>query len=71
MMMLKSSVSYTILACFRQDLHNKEGEDLTESTDVVPVKYPPKVKLVIFHNSRVPELGSIIRTLISESFGFL
>ena len=30
------------------DLHNKIIEDLTESTDVVPAKYPPKVKLELF-----------------------
>ena len=28
-----------------QHLHNKKREDLTKSTDVVPVKYPSKVKL--------------------------
>ena len=26
----------------------KERKDLTESTDVVPAKYPPKVKLELF-----------------------
>ena len=36
---------------------NKEEEDLAESTSVVPTKYPLKVKLENFHNSRVPELG--------------
>ena len=70
-MILKSLVSHMILAHSRQDLHNKEGEDLTESTSVLPAKYPLKVKLEIFHNFRVLELESIIRTLISESFGFL
>ena len=45
------------LMCSRQDLHNKEEEDPTESTGVVPAKYPPNVKLENFHNSRVPELG--------------
>ena len=43
--------------CSRQDLHNKEEEDLTESTGVVTAKYPPKVKLENFHNYRVSELG--------------
>ena len=39
--------------CFRQHLRNKNKEDLVESTDVVPAKYPPKVKLEnLFHNSR-------------------
>ena len=43
--------------CSRQNLCNKEKEDLIESTSVVPAKYPPKVKLENSHNSRVPELG--------------
>ena len=30
-----------------------------ESTGVVLVKGPPKVKLENFHNSRVPELGEL------------
>ena len=30
------------------DLHNKIIEDLTESTGVMPAKYPPKVKLELF-----------------------
>ena len=67
----KSSVSHTILTCSRQNLRNKEEEDLTESISVIPAKYPPKVKLENFHNSRVPELGKIMHTLISEGFGFL
>ena len=52
----KSSISRTIITCARQNLHNKEEEDLIESTGVVLAKYPPKVKLENFHNSRVPEL---------------
>ena len=43
--------------CSRQDMHNKEEEDFTESTDVVLAKYLSKVKLENFHNSRVLELG--------------
>ena len=39
-----------------------------ESTSVVPAKYPPKVKLENFHNSRVPKLGEIMRTLVCEGF---
>ena len=57
--------------CSRQNLRNKEEEDLTESISVILAKYPPKVKLENFHNSRVPELGKIMHTLISEGFGFL
>ena len=40
----------------------KNKEDLVESTGVVPAKYPPNVKLENFHNSRVSELGEIMRT---------
>ena len=46
-----------VLTCPRQNLRNKNKEDLTESTCVVPAKYPLKVKLENFHNSRVLELG--------------
>ena len=49
-------------------MRNKNKEDLVDSTDVVPIKYPPKVKLENFHNSRVPELGEIMRTLVCEGF---
>ena len=35
---------------------------------MVLAKYPPKVKLENFHNSRVPELREIMRTLVCESF---
>ena len=35
----------TILTCSRQNLQNKNKEDLAKSIDVVPAKYPPKVKL--------------------------
>ena len=34
----------------------KKKKDLTESTDVIPAKYPSKVKLENFYNSRVLEL---------------
>ena len=41
-----------------------------ESTDVVPAKNPPKVKLENhFHNSRVLELEQVMHTLICEGFG--
>ena len=53
----KLLASRTVLTCLRQDLHNKEEENLTKSTGVVPAKYPSKVKLENFHNSRVPKLG--------------
>ena len=42
----KSSVSRTAFMYSILDVHNTEKEeDLTESTSVVPAKYPPKVKL--------------------------
>ena len=42
----KSSVSRTVLMYLIPDLHNTEKEeDLTESTVVIPAKYPLKVKL--------------------------
>ena len=41
-----------------------------ESTDVVPAKNPPKVKLENhFHNSKVLELEQVMHTLICEGFG--
>ena len=32
----------------KSHLHNKKKKDLTESTDVVPAEYPPKVKSELF-----------------------
>ena len=42
---------------------------LVESTVVVPAKYPSKVKLENFHNSKMSELGEIMRILVYEGFG--
>ena len=36
---------------------------------MVLAKYPSNVKLENFHNSRVLELGEIMRTLVCEGFG--
>ena len=44
-MMQKSLVSCAVLTCSRQNLWNRNKENSTESTSVVPAKYPPKVKL--------------------------
>ena len=44
----KLTVSHMVLTCSKQYLHNIKREDLTESTYVVPAKYPPKVKLELF-----------------------
>ena len=65
----KSSVSHTVLTYSRQHLRNKNKKDLVESTDVVLVKYPPKIKLENSHNSKVPEFGEIMHTLVYEDFG--
>ena len=46
----------------------KKKKNVVKSTDVVPAKYTPKVKLENFHNSRVSELGKIMRTLVCEGF---
>ena len=55
--------------CSRQHLQNRIKEDLVESIGVVSAKYPPKVKLENFHNSKVSELGEIMCTLVCEGFG--
>ena len=36
---------------------------------MIPAKYPSKVKLENFHNSRVSKLGEIMHTLVCEGFG--
>ena len=38
-------MSRTVLTYSRQNLRNRNKEDLAESTGVVLAKYPPKVKL--------------------------
>ena len=50
-------MSRTVLTCSRQNLQNRNKEDIAEITGMEPAKYSPKVKLENFHNSRVPELG--------------
>ena len=44
----KSLVSYMVLMCSRQNLRNRNKEDLAKSIGVVPAEYPPKVKLESF-----------------------
>ena len=44
----KSPVSHMVLTSSKQFLHNTKGEDLTESTGVVPTKYPLNVKLELY-----------------------
>ena len=50
-------------------MRNRNKKDLVEGTDVVPAKYPLKVKLENFHNSKVLKLREIMRILICEGFG--
>ena len=57
--------------CSRQYLQNKNKEDLVESTGVVPAKYPPKIKLENFHNSRVPELEKLCVPWFVRALRFL
>jgi len=45
--------------CFGQNLHNKEEENLLESTGMVPAKYLSKVKLENVNNFRMLELGKL------------
>ena len=47
---------------------HRKRENLVKSTDVVPAKYPPNVKLENFHNSRVPKLGEIMCIVVCEGF---
>ena len=56
-MMLKIVSKPQVLTCSRQNLRNKKEDNLTWSTDVVLAKYPSKVKLKNFHNSKVPKPG--------------
>ena len=55
MMPKKSPVSHIVFSYSKQCLQNKK-RNLTESTGVVLAKYPPKVKLELYHNFRVTEL---------------
>ena len=65
----KSSISHTILTCSRQYVHNIEQENFKR----VPVWYRPKtlrrLSQKASHNSRVLELGWIMRTLVCEGLG--
>ena len=66
----KSSVNHIVFTCSRQHLQNNNKEDLVEDTNVVPAKYPPKVKLENFHNSRVLGLGKLCVPWFMRVFGF-
>ena len=66
----KSPMSHIVLYAHNNTCTTKR-KDLIENTNVVLAKYPVKVKLEYFHNSKVPELGSIMRTCSLRVFGFL
>ena len=38
-------MSHAVPTCSRQNLRNRNKEDLTKSTGMVPAKYPSKLKL--------------------------
>ena len=54
----KIPVSHTVLACSKQYLHNKKRR-LAKSTDVVPAKYPPKVKLELLTTLECQSWGEL------------
>ena len=43
----------------KQYLHDTKREDLTESTGVMLVKYPPQVKLELFTTLKCQNLGKL------------
>ena len=49
----------------------QKQEDLVKSTSVVLAKYPLKVKLENFPNSRVPELRKLCVPWFVRALGFL
>ena len=55
----KLTVSHTVLMCSKQYLHNTKREDLTESTNVMPAKYPPKVKLELLTTLECQSWGKL------------
>ena len=65
----KSPVSHTVFACLEQCPHNKKRRSNREHRCGAG-KYPSNVKLKLFHNSRVPKLGWIMRTFFWGSLGF-
>ena len=55
----ESPVNHMVLTFSKQYLRNTKREDLTESTGVVPVKYPLKVKLELFTTLECQNLGEL------------
>ena len=61
----KSIVSHTVLIRLKQHTCTTKVVDLTESTGVMPAKYPPKVKLE-FLTTLECQNGVNMRTLVSK-----
>ena len=61
LMILKkeSPISHTILTFSKLYLHNTKREDLTESTGVVPAKYPLNVKLKLLTTLECQSWGKL------------
>ena len=68
MMPKKSPMCHTILACLRQYLHNKKRRPSREHRCGAD-QILSEGKVRISHNSRVPELGWIMRTCFLRVFG--
>ena len=64
----KSTISHTVFMYLKQYLYNINREDLIESTGVVPVKYPSKVKLKFLTTLKCQSWEWIMYTLVSEGF---
>ena len=62
-------MSHTVFTCSRQNLRNRNKEDLTESIGVVLAKCPLKVKLERISTTLVCQTWKIMRTLVCEGFG--
>ena len=55
----ESPISHMVLTFSKQYLRNTKREDLTESTGVVPVKYPSKVKLELLTTLECQNWGEL------------
>ena len=61
----KSTVSHTVLTCSKQHLHNKKRRPHRKH-QCGASQVPSEGQVRTFHNSRVPELGGIMCTLVIE-----
>ena len=67
----KSIVSHTVLTYSKQYLHNTKKRRPHREHQCGAGQIPSKGQVRTFHHSNVPELGSIMRTLICEDLGLL